>query len=67
MVALIVGGNGVDSNEVYSPTGGCSLAMGPVPVGNMVPFFGFINGKLTICGVFYFDRFHINLTLIFYL
>jgi hypothetical protein len=68
MVVFIAGGNfysPVYNSEVYSPAGGCSLAMGIAPVINITPILGIINGKFTMCGSYqdrrYNNQFKTNL------
>ena len=54
MVAFIVGGNGRNPVEAYSPDGRCSQDLGLVlSVVNVAPVIGLINGKITACSMWH--------------
>jgi hypothetical protein len=54
MVAFIIGGNGRNPVEAYSPDGRCSRDLGLVwAVTNVAPVMGLINGKITACSMWF--------------
>jgi hypothetical protein len=57
MIAVIVGGTGTDAYiETYSPDGRCSLSLGNLPLSQILPILGFINGKITSCSTFNYEN-----------
>ncbi len=49
LVALLVGGLDSDDAEIYSPNGGCSVSLPPIPEGNKNPHLAYINHEVFYC------------------